>query len=121
MLTGFKYIGERIDELKRKEDYVLGMEESCGYLVGTHVRDKDAVSAIMLIVEMAAYYKGNGQSLCSALEKLYEKYGYYVSLLRSFYFEGAKGKQDLEHLIDTLREARWKRLREKKFYLAPII
>lgn len=105
VLTGFKYIGERIDELKRKDDYVLGLEESCGYLIGTHARDKDAVSAIMLIVEMAAYYKGNGQSLCSALEKLYEKYGYYVSLLRSFHFEGAKGKQDLEHLIDTLREA----------------
>ena len=79
-LTGFKYIGEKIGELEQKGEadrFVLGVEESCGYLIGPYVRDKDAVGASMLICEMADKYKKQGKNLWDRLEELYQKYGYY--------------------------------------------
>ena len=81
-LTGFKYIGEQIGELEHKGEldrFVFGVEESCGYLVGPYVRDKDAVGASMLICEMADAYKKQGKTLWGRLEELYKKYGYYES------------------------------------------
>ncbi len=82
-LTGFKYIGEQIGELAKKGEqdrFVFGVEESCGYLIGTYVRDKDAIGAIMLICEMADVYKKQGKSLWDRMEELYQQYGYYESV-----------------------------------------
>ncbi|MBQ3331120.1 MAG: phospho-sugar mutase [Ruminococcus sp.] len=105
-LTGFKYIGEIILGLEQKgeEDrYVFGFEESCGYLAGSYVRDKDAVVASMLICEMAAYYKKQGKSLVDIIDGIYEEYGYYLNTTLNFYFEGAEGMQKMAGIMDGLR------------------
>ena len=84
LLTGFKYIGELITQLEaegRADDFVMGFEESYGYLAGTHARDKDAVVASMLICEMAAYYKSQGRSLAEVMDSLYDEFGYYFNVL----------------------------------------
>ncbi len=104
VLTGFKYIGETIDSLENPEDYVFGMEESYGYLVGRHVRDKDSVSAAMIIVEAAAYYASTGKTLNDALEDLYAEFGYYKTALVSRVYPGEKGKTEMDALISALRE-----------------
>ena len=104
VLTGFKYIGETIDSLENPEDYVFGMEESYGYLVGRHVRDKDSVSAAMIIVEAAAYYASTGKTLIDALEDLYAEFGYYKTALVSRVYPGEKGKTEMDALISALRE-----------------
>lgn len=104
VLTGFKYIGETIDSLENPEDYVFGMEESYGYLVGRHVRDKDSVSAAMIIVEAAAYYASTGKTLIDALEDLYAEFGYYKTALVSRVYPGEKGKEEMDALISALRE-----------------
>ena len=77
LLTGFKFIGEKIKEFETEKNhtYLLGFEESYGYLAGTYARDKDGVVATMLITEMAAWYKNKGMSLYEGLVSLYEKYG----------------------------------------------
>ena len=106
-LTGFKYIGEFISQLEKegKENlYVLGMEESYGYLAGIHVRDKDAVVASSLICEMAAYYKNQNKSLIDVLEDIYKKYGFFKSTLLNFQFEGASGMEKMKSLMSYLRE-----------------
>lgn len=110
VLTGFKYIGETIDNLPSPDDYVFGMEESYGYLVGTHVRDKDAVSAAMTIVEAAAYYRSKGLSLIDVLDGLYEKYGYYKTRLLSFAYPGEKGKEQMDAFTAALRKNPWKEI-----------
>ena len=104
VLTGFKYIGETIDSLENPEDYVFGMEESYGYLVGRHVRDKDSVSAAMIIAEAAAYYSSLGKTLIDALEDLYAEFGYYKTALVSRVYPGEKGKEEMDALISGLRE-----------------
>ena len=104
VLTGYKYIGETIDSLEDPEDYVLGMEESYGYLVGRHVRDKDSVSAAMIIAEAAAYYSSLGKTLIDALEDLYAEFGYYKTALVSRVYPGEKGKEEMDALISGLRE-----------------
>lgn len=106
VLTGFKYIGGVIAglEAKNEEDrYILGFEESYGYLTGTYVRDKDAVNASMLIAEMTAYYKRNGKTLKDVLNGLYEKYGLYTHKLVTFDFPGAEGNAKMKNLLATLR------------------
>lgn len=106
LLTGFKYIGELITQLEEKgeEDrFVVGMEESYGYLSGTHARDKDAVVASMLICEMAAYYKAQGVSLYNKMQSLYKQYGMYLNTLLNFGFEGASGMQKMKDMMDSLR------------------
>ena len=106
VLTGFKYIGEQIHLLEQagKEDsYLLGFEESYGYLSGTYVRDKDAVDGVFLIAEMFAYYKSQGISLLDKLEELYQKYGYYSNFLNSFEFEGSSGFKKMNDLMDSFR------------------
>ena len=87
VLTGFKYIGDqilRLEKLGQQERFVFGFEESYGYLAGSYVRDKDAVVASMLICEMAAFYKKQGQTLIDVLNEIYDKYGYYLDKLDSF-------------------------------------
>jgi len=107
VLTGFKYIGNLIGDLEKKgeEDrYILGFEESYGYLAGTYVRDKDAVVASMLICEMAAFYASQGKNLVEVLNSLYEKYGYYLCTQKSFAFEGAKGMENMAEIMKTLSD-----------------
>lgn len=106
LLTGFKYIGELIEQLKEKgeEDrYEIGLEESYGYLTGTHARDKDAVNASMLIIEMAAYYKTQGKTLVDVMNALYEKHGMYLNTLLNFGFEGADGMKKMADMMDSMR------------------
>lgn len=100
VLTGFKYIGEAIDTL---DNFVMGMEESYGYLVGTFARDKDAVSAVMLITEMFAYYKSLGISLYEQLERLYREHGYYLTDLLSKTYKGASGAERMKQIIAEIR------------------
>lgn len=108
ILTGFKYIGEQIallEETGEENRFLLGFEESYGYLAGTYVRDKDAVVASMLICEMAAWYKEQNMTLVDALEKLYEKYGVHKNVQSNFYCEGATGMQRMADLMRGLRAA----------------
>lgn len=107
LLTGFKYIGELITNLEeegRADDFVMGFEESYGYLAGTHARDKDAVVASMLICEMAAFYKTKGMNLVDVMNALYDEFGYYNNSVQSYTFEGAAGMEKMENIMDTLRE-----------------
>ena len=106
LLTGFKYIGEYITNLERegKEDnFIIGMEESYGYLLGIHARDKDAVVASQLVVEMAAYYKSKGKSLIDVMNDIYAKYGNYLNRVDNFAFEGASGMQKMADIMDNIR------------------
>lgn len=107
LLTGFKYIGELITSLEKegKEDkFVVGMEESYGYLRGIHARDKDAVVASLMIAEMAAVYKLKGISLKEFMDSIYEKYGMYLNTVLNFAFEGASGMQKMSDIMNSLRE-----------------
>lgn len=109
VLTGFKFIGEQIGMLEKKNEenrYVFGFEESYGYLAGTYVRDKDAVVASMLICEMAAYYRTQGISLLQARENMYQKYGVFRHSLQSFAFEGESGMKKMNSLMQSLRDNR---------------
>lgn len=106
LLTGFKYIGELVTELEEKGEadrYVLGLEESYGYLTGTHARDKDGVNAAMIICEMAAYYKTQGITLWQFMNSIYDKYGYFFNQLDNYAFEGAAGMQKMADMMDELR------------------
>ena len=106
VLTGFKYIGEQIGRLEKEgapERYVLGFEESYGYLAGTYVRDKDAVVASMLICEMAAFYKEKGYNLLEKLDELYREHGVYRHLLVNAQFEGEQGMETMQKIMDRLR------------------
>ena len=107
LLTGFKYIGELITNLEkegRASDFVMGFEESYGYLAGTHARDKDAVVASMLICEMAAYYKTKNMNLVDVMNSLYDEFGYYCNEVKSYTFEGAAGMEKMTQIMDTLRQ-----------------
>ena len=106
LLTGFKYIGELITNLEsegRADDFVMGFEESYGYLAGTHARDKDAVVASMLICEMAAFYKSKGMNLVDVMNSLYDEFGYYGNVVQSYTFEGAAGMEKMAGIMDSLR------------------
>ncbi|NRY61934.1 phospho-sugar mutase [Clostridium beijerinckii] len=105
VLTGFKYIGEKIREFEDAgdRDYIFGFEESYGYLAGNFVRDKDAVIAAMLVCEMCLYYKEQGKSLYDALIDLYEKYGYFKETLVSLELKGKEGQEKIANCIEALR------------------
>ena len=111
VLTGFKFIGEKVTlfEKEREENletahhFVLGYEESYGYLSGTHARDKDAIVAAMLISEMAAFHKREGRTLVDALEMLYKEFGYYLDSVDSFTLQGKEG---LEKIAEIMKNAR---------------
>ena len=107
VLTGFKWIGDQIAGLEAKgevERFILGFEESYGYLAGPYVRDKDAVVASMLICEMAAYYRSIGSSVKERLEAIYAKYGRYLNKVDSFEFPGLSGMDKMAAIMAGLRE-----------------
>ena len=107
VLTGFKYIGDQIAMLEaagERDRYILGFEESYGYLSGGYVRDKDAVNASMLICEMALDYKRRGMTLVDAINALYEKHGYYINSVLNFGFEGEDGMKKMASIMDHLRQ-----------------
>ena len=107
VLTGFKFIGEVILELEQKGEadrFILGFEESCGYLSGGYVRDKDAVNASLLLVEMACAYKLEGKTLLQRLEELYSRFGIYKNAVDSFAFEGADGMAKMAGMMEALRK-----------------
>lgn len=107
VLTGFKYIGDQIDQLKdegEEDRFLMGFEESYGYLVGTHARDKDAIVAVEMCVEMAAYYAERGMDLYEAMEELYKQYGYYLNGTVNAQFPGEAGAKRMAQIMTDLRE-----------------
>ena len=106
VLTGFKFIGQKIKSFEETGDktYLFGYEESYGYLVGTHARDKDGVVASLLISEMAAYYYDKGMSLYEGLQELYKKYGYFKEKTISLTLKGIEGLAKIKEIITYFRE-----------------
>ena len=107
VLTGFKFIGEQITLLAEKGEqnrYILGFEESYGYLAGDYARDKDAVVASMLICEMVAYYKSKGQNLEDVMNGIYDKFGYYAASQKSFTCEGQSGMAQIAAIMERLHK-----------------
>ena len=104
--TGFKFIAEKLAEYKAQGTYtyLLGFEESYGYMMGDYVRDKDAVTASMLIAEMAAYYFDKGMTLADAMDSLYEKYGYFREQTLNLYMYGVDGLGEMRALMARLRQ-----------------
>jgi len=107
VLTGFKYIGEKIKEFEQegKKEFIFGFEESFGYLAGNFVRDKDAVIASMLICEMTLYYKNKGMSLYDALLNIYKENGYYEESLVSIELKGKDGAEKIGNIMQHLRNS----------------
>ena len=105
VLTGFKYIGELVNGFEANNDYsfLLGFEESYGYLKGTYARDKDAVVAAMLITQMAMYYKNKGMNLKQSMDELFKKYGYFAEKTTSFSINGAAPMEQVAKLMSELR------------------
>lgn len=106
-LTGFKFIGEQVGVLEsegREGDFLMGFEESYGYLAGTSVRDKDAVVASMLICELAAHWRKRGMDLYGAMDRLYKEYGYWSSALLGHAYEGPEGASDMSAMMSDLRD-----------------
>ncbi len=105
-LTGFKYIGDKINRYEASGEYefIIGYEESYGYLVGTHARDKDGVVSAMLICQMASWYKNRGMTLVDGLDEIYGKYGYYLDKLDSFTLKGKDGAEKIAELMVLFRE-----------------
>jgi len=105
-LTGFKYIGDKINQYEDSGDkeFVIGYEESYGYLIGTHARDKDAVVSSMLICQMAAWYKAQGKTLLDGLKDIYKQYGYFLDALDSFVLKGKDGAERIQSLMTYFRE-----------------
>lgn len=105
VLTGFKYIGEKIRlfEQTKEKEYIFGFEESYGCLVGTHARDKDAISAIIMLCEAAAYYNNCGLTLWDQMIKIYDKYGYYKEDIFTITLEGAAGAQKIKDILQAIR------------------
>ncbi len=105
-LTGFKYIGEQIGkyEIDGDKEFIIGYEESYGYLIGTHARDKDAVVSSILICQMAAYHKNNGRTLIDALNNIYEKFGFYLDALDTFVLKGKDGAEKIQSIMTNMRE-----------------
>jgi len=103
VLTGFKYIGEMMTKLEGERYFLAGGEESYGYLVGEHARDKDAVVACAMLAEMVAYHKDNGSSMYEALLDAYQKYGFYLERLVALKKEGKKGAEEIQKMLKSLR------------------
>lgn len=103
-LTGFKFIGEQMGIFEKTGyKFVMGYEESYGYLVGMHARDKDAVVASMLICEMACYYKNQGKTLVDVMNEIYDKYGYYLDTLDNFTLKGIDGVEKIKSIMKQMR------------------
>lgn len=106
VLTGFKYIGEKIREFEKTNEYTyeFGFEESYGCLIGTHARDKDAIAAVMSLCEAAAYYKDKGLTLWDQMINIYEKYGYYREEAVSITLEGIDGAEQIKQILENMRK-----------------
>ena len=104
VLTGFKWIAEKIKELEGKKNYVIGGEESFGLMIGSLIRDKDAVSAVALLCEMAAYEKSKGKTLFEKLIELYIQYGFYYESLISITKKGMNGQKEIADMMETYRQ-----------------
>lgn len=104
-LTGFKYIGDKINQYEKdgSRAFVIGYEESYGYLVGTYARDKDGVVSSMLICQMAAWYKAQGKTLIDGLNDIYAEYGYFLDALDPFVLKGKDGAEKIQTLMDLFR------------------
>ena len=104
-LTGFKFIGEKIHQYEKDNSatFIMGYEESYGYLVGTHARDKDGVVSALLISEMAAFYYDKGMTLYEGLQEVYKKYGYYREELQSITLKGIDGMEQIKSIMNTFR------------------
>lgn len=105
-LTGFKYIGEQIKifEEEHTYEYLFGLEESYGCLVGTYARDKDAVAAVMMLAEAAVYYMQQGKTLCDQMQEMYQKYGFYKEILVTKTLKGIEGTKEIACLMSALRD-----------------
>lgn len=105
VLTGFKYIGEKIKQFENTGDfsYQFGFEESYGCLIGTYARDKDGIAAVMSLCEAAAYYKDKGLTLWDQMINIYEKYGYYKEEAISLIFEGVEGAKKIQEMLEEMR------------------
>ena len=106
VLTGFKFIGQKILEFEKtgKGTYLFGMEESYGCLPGTYARDKDAVAATMFLCEAAAFYKTQGKTLWDAMLDMYERYGYYQDHVESITLKGIEGLEKIKNIMETMRK-----------------
>ncbi|WP_339125149.1 phospho-sugar mutase [Fusobacterium nucleatum] len=106
VLTGFKYIGEKIRQFKNKEldgTFLFGFEEAIGYLIGTHVRDKDAVVASMMIAEMATTFENNGSSIYNEIMKIYKKYGWRLEITVPVTKKGKDGLEEIQKIMKSMR------------------
>ncbi len=105
-LTGFKYIGDKINKYlaSGEREFVIGYEESYGYLVGTHTRDKDGVVSSMLICQMASWYKNQGKTLVDGLNEIYDSYGYFLDSLDSFVLKGKDGAAKIKALMQEFKQ-----------------
>lgn len=105
VLTGFKYIAEKIKDFEENKDhtFLFGFEESFGYLIKPFVRDKDAIQSTVLLAEVAAYYKQKGQTLYDGLQSIYKKYGYHEEKTISKTFSGIEGKEKMANIMNELR------------------
>lgn len=106
VLTGFKYIGEYLTKLENNHEenrFVLGFEESLGYLIGTHVRDKDATVASMFVCEVASELKKQGKTIVDRLNELYDEFGYYQAYVTTYRFEGSTGASQMNEIMSNLR------------------
>ena len=106
VLTGFKYIGEKIRQFENKEldgTFLFGFEEAIGYLIGTHVRDKDAVVASMMIAEMATTFENNGSSIYNEIMKIYEKYGWRLEITVPVTKKGKDGLEEIQKIMKSMR------------------
>ena len=107
VLTGFKYVGEKLcamEKLGRVDDYIFGFEESCGYLTGPYVRDKDGVNAVFMICEMLAFYKTRGISLIEKLNEIYTTFGYCLDTSYSYEFFGDEGRDKIISIMEHFRK-----------------
>ena len=106
-LTGFKFIGEKIHQYEQTNEatFIMGYEESYGYLIGTHARDKDGVVSALLISEMAAYYYDKGMTLYQGLQEVYKKYGYFKEELKSITLKGIDGMEQIKAIMSHFRNA----------------
>lgn len=115
-LTGFKFIGEKIHQYENSNEstFIMGYEESYGYLVGTHARDKDGVVSALLISEMAAYYYDKGMSLYDGLQEVYSKYGYFKEELKSITLKGIDGMEQIKSIMSYFRNTEVKEIADIK-------
>ena len=120
VLTGFKYIGEKIKEFhqNRSHTFLFGYEESYGFLIGDYVRDKDAIQACLIAAEIAAYYKLQGISLLDRLNQLFEEFGFYREDLISITLEGIEGQEKINRVLEDMRKESPREIAGKKVVVA---